>query len=134
MVDDSFAPNYVTHIPNTPNLPPGPGTFKRVITMWRAAFPDFKMTIEELIAEGDKVANRFTTRGTHQGPLMGIPPTGRTITVRGMEVHRVADGKIAESWICDDVPSILVQLGVLTMPALNLGPPPGQGQGQGPPR
>lgn len=116
IADTGFAPDYVTHIPNNPNLPPGPETFKRVIAMYRAAFPDFHMTIEDLVAEGDLVANRFTTRGTHRAPLMGIPPTGKQITVRGQELHRIANGKVVESWICDDVPSILVQLGIITMP------------------
>jgi predicted ester cyclase len=93
-------------------LPSGPDAFKLVIGMWRAAFPDWHMTIETLVAEGDFVANRFTTRGTHKAPLMGIPATGKQMVVHGMELHRIAGGKVAETWVCDDVPSIMQQLGI----------------------
>ena len=113
VADEHFTPDYTVHIPGRSDLPHGPSSFKQVIGMWRAAFPDFHMTIEDLIAEGDRVANRFTTRGTHLAPLMGIPATGKPIVVHGQELHRLADGKVAETWVCDDVPSILVQLGVL---------------------
>jgi predicted ester cyclase len=75
-----------------------------------------------LIADGDLVANRFTTRGTHRAPLMGIPPTGRSMTVHGFEVHRIQDGKVAETWVADDVPGILMQLGVVSPPP-SMGPP-----------
>jgi predicted ester cyclase len=95
-----------------------------VIGIWHTACPDFHMTIEDLVADGDFVANRFTTRGTNTGPLMGIPPTGRTMVVHGQELHRIQDGKLAESWICDDVPSIMVQLGILPPPPVPSGPPP----------
>lgn len=116
IADEHFTPDYEVHIPGRRDLPVGPEAFKQVIGMWRAAFPDFHMTIEALVAEGEMVANRFTTRGTHEAPLMGIPPTGRPMVVRGQELHRVVGGKVAETWVCDDVPSILVQLGVLAPP------------------
>jgi predicted ester cyclase len=80
------------------------------------------MTIEDLVAEGDFVANRFTTRGTHTAPLMGIPPTGKPMVVHGQELHRLVAGKVAETWVCDDVPSILVQLGVLPKPPMGQRP------------
>lgn len=123
LVPASFAPDYVAHVPGVPGLPTGPAAFQRVVQMWRSTFPDWHMAIEALVAEGDLVANRFTTTGTHRGPLMGIPPTGRPITVKGMEFHRLRDGKVAESWISDDLPGILVQLGILKMPFP--GPPAG---------
>ncbi len=88
-----------------------------LMTAWRAAFPDLAIAIEELVAEGDMVANRFTTRAKHDGPLFGIPPTNNRFTVRGMEFHRVRDGKVAESWISDDLPGILVQLGLVRLPS-----------------
>ena len=126
LADEHFTPDYTVHIPGRTDLPKGPESFKRVIGMWRAAFGDWHMTIEQLVAEGDFVANRFTTRGTHTAPLMGIPPTNRQMIVRGQELHRIQDGKVAETWVCDDVPSILVQLGVLP-------PPPFQRPPQGGP-
>ena len=113
IADQYFDPGYVVHIPSRPDLPRGPDFFKQTIGMWRSAFSDWHMTIEDLVGEGDLVANRFTTTGTHTGPMFGFQPTGRTMIVRGQELHRLANGKVVESWICDDVPSILSQLGLL---------------------
>jgi predicted ester cyclase len=113
IADEYFDPGYIVHIPTRPDLPRGPGVFKQTIGMWRAAFSDWHMTIEDLVGEGDLVANRFTTTGTHTGPLFGFPPTGRKMIVRGQELHRLANGKVVESWICDDIPSILGQLGLM---------------------
>lgn len=124
IADGRFRDDYVAHVPGLPPLPPGPAAFQRVIGMWRAAFGDLHMTIEDLVCEGDLVANRFTTRGTHTGPLFGFEPTGRTIEIHGQELHRIKDGLVAESWICDDVPGLLVQLGLLEMPR-----PPGKAAG-----
>jgi predicted ester cyclase len=129
IADEYFTVDYCVHIPGRTDLPTGPAAFKKSIGMWRAAFPDFHMTIEELVAEGEFVANRFTTRGTHQAPLMGIPPTGKGMVVHGQELHRLSNGKVAETWVCDDVPSILVQLGVLPRPPLG-GPPRRGGPGE----
>jgi len=112
VAEKHFTGDYRVHIPGRSDLPTGPECFQQLIGMWRAAFPDFHMTIEDLVAEGSLVANRFTTRGTHLAPLMGISPTGKPVVVHGQELHRLADGKVAETWVCDDVPSILVQLGV----------------------
>ncbi len=126
IAEEYFDPDYVVHIPSRPDLPHGPGVFKQVVEMWRAAFSDWHMTIEELVAEGELVANRFTTTGTHTGALMGAPPTGRTIVVHGQELHRIAKGKVVESWICDDPPSIFVQLGLLSHAARS---PEGAGSG-----
>lgn len=114
IADDYFAPDYAVHIPSRHDMPRGPAAFKQAIGIWRAAFSDWHMTIEDLVGEGDLVANRFTTTGTHTGPLFGFPATGRPMVVRGQELHRLANGKVVESWICDDVPGILAQLGLLT--------------------
>lgn len=116
IADGHFTDDYVAHIPGLPPGQRGPEAFKSVVRLWRGAFSDWHMTIEELVAEGDYVANHFTTTGTHDAPLFGIPPTGKRIVVRSQELHRVTNGKVAESWIVDDVPGILVQLGILQMP------------------
>lgn len=121
IADECFSDDYVVHIPGR-QTPTGPAAFKASIGMWRGAFADLHMTLEDVVGEGDLVANRFTTRGTHTGPLLGLPPTGKPMVVHGQELHRVVDGRVLESWICDDVPSILVQLGVISMP--KGGPPP----------
>jgi predicted ester cyclase len=81
--------------------------------MFRAAFPDGVMTIEDMIAEGDKVATRKTYRGTHQGQFLGIPPTGRHISVGLIDMMRLVDGKVVEHWNVGDDLSMLQQLGVL---------------------
>ena len=83
------------------------------------------MTIEEVVSEGDMVVTRRTSTGTHRGPLFGHPPTGRRMEIEGTDVHRVVDRLVVESWIADDVPRILLQLGIA--PALPIGPPPGVG-------
>jgi predicted ester cyclase len=124
VADGNFTDDYVAHIRGlSPGGPTGPEAFKNVIRLWRGAFSDWHMAIEDLIAEGDLVANRFTTTGTHDAPLFGIPPTGKRIVVESQELHRLLDGKVAESWIVDDVPGILVQLGIVQMPRSGEAPP-----------
>jgi steroid delta-isomerase-like uncharacterized protein len=86
---------------------------REFVAGYRSAFPDLRFTIEEQIAEGDRVVTRWTARGTHQGELMGIPPTMKTATVSGMTLDRFADGRIAESIGCWDAFGMLQQLGVL---------------------
>ena len=87
--------------------------FKQIITGLRAAFPDLQASVDDLIAEGDKVMCRWTTRGTHQGPLGGISPTGKQVTVTGISVYRLANGKIAERWASWDTLGMMEQLGVV---------------------
>ncbi|HEY7432623.1 MAG TPA: TcmI family type II polyketide cyclase [Streptosporangiaceae bacterium] len=116
-----FTPDYEVHAPGVPPLPPGAGAFHAAVTLWREAFPDIHVTVEDMVCEGAKVYCRFTTRGTHTGPLMGIPATGKQVTVYEMSCHRLSAGKVAESWIGDNVPSILHQVGALTPP--QPGPP-----------
>jgi steroid delta-isomerase-like uncharacterized protein len=77
------------------------------------AFPDLHMTIEEMIADGNKVAVRFTSRGTHQADFMGIPATGKQLTSSGIDIFRCVDGKIAERWLEADFFSLLQQLGAI---------------------
>jgi predicted ester cyclase len=84
--------------------------------MYLTAFPDLHLTIEDLIAEGDKVVDRQTARGTHQGTFMGIPPTGKQITVTAMNISRIVGGKIVEHWVELDTLGMLQQLGVVPMP------------------
>jgi steroid delta-isomerase-like uncharacterized protein len=98
-------------------LPPGPEGFKQFVTIYRSAFPDLQFTIEDLIAEGDKVMDRWTVRGTHKGELMGIPATGKQVEVTGMGMFRVSGGKAVELWTNMDVLGMMQQLGVI--------PPPG---------
>jgi steroid delta-isomerase-like uncharacterized protein len=117
-LDEVLAPEFVYHQPRTP---PDLESFKQFLLMFRAAFPDMRYTVEDLIAEGDKVVDRLTWQGTHQGELMGIPPTGNTVTVREMHISRIAEGKIMERWGQPDMLGMMRQLGAV--------PPPEQGGG-----
>ena len=83
------------------------------ITAWRAAFPDFRLTIEDLIAEGETVMARWSCRGTHKGDLSGIAPTGKQFTISGVSIARFANGKMAEGWVNWDALGLMQQLGVV---------------------
>ena len=86
---------------------------KQLWTAQRAAFADLRVTIEDLVAEGDKVVKRFTLRGTHTGAFEGLPPTGKQIMLDGITIVRLADGKIQEIWEAYDMLGVLQQLGVI---------------------
>jgi len=87
-----------------------------VIGQMRAAFPDMHWVLEEMIAESDKVASRFTWTGTHRGPFLGIPATGRSVTVKGVVIDRLVEGRMADSRILMDTLSMMQQLGVIPAP------------------
>jgi steroid delta-isomerase-like uncharacterized protein len=116
LADELYAPDYTYHDPQAPNLPPGPAGIKQLLGGYRAALPDIHMTIEDMIAEGDTVVWRWTARGTHQGDLMGIAPTGKTATVTGIVISRFANGKWAKDHINWDTLGMLQQLGVVPTP------------------
>ena len=112
-LDELLAPSYILH--NAPlGTPPGRDGVRQVVTMFRTAFPDLEVTIEDQVAEGDKVCSRTTTRGTHRGAIFGIRPTGKAVTMRGLTLVRIADGRVAESWVSNDVMSLMNQLGAGT--------------------
>src|SRR5262249_23751367 len=89
---------------------------QRMLQPLFAAFPDFAVTIDDLLAEDDRVVARYRWQGTHRGPFQGIPPTGRAVTVAGITVHRLAGGKIAEQWFQEDLLGMLQQLGAMPAP------------------
>ena len=88
-----------------------------VITTCRAAFHGLNVTIDDIMADGDKVTARFTARGTHKGEFMGLPPTGKPITMTGIEIFRVENGKITELWGEANLMGLMQQLGILPVPA-----------------
>jgi len=98
VVDEIIAPNLVLHDPTVPGLPGGLEGAKQIATMVRTGFPDVHYTIEDIIAEGDRVVVRFTFRGNHKGDFRGITPTGEQVTVTGISIYRVVGGKIEEDW------------------------------------
>ena len=119
VLDEIVTRDHVNSGPGTlPGLPNGPEGAKQFVTAYRNAFPDVHFTIDDQIAEGEKVMTRWTAHGTHQGELAGIPATGKTTTVTGIVVNRLVNGKIAESWGLFDQFGMMQQLGVIPMPEL----------------
>ena len=116
VVDELLSPNHVFHDPSFPEPIRGPEGFKQYVLMFRHAFPDNTITIEDLIAEGDTIVVRHTYRGTHKGDLMGIPPTGKQVPVTAIVISRSANRKFAESWINGDLLGLMQQLGVVPAP------------------
>jgi steroid delta-isomerase-like uncharacterized protein len=116
--EELVAPDYVDHAA-LPGQAPGLAGAKRKWAMYLAGIPDLRVTIEELVAEGDKVAVRRSYAGTHRGELLGIPPTGKQVRISGISIFRLAEGKIAEHWEQLDRLALMQQLGAL--------PTPGQG-------
>lgn len=110
VADEIFHPQATS--PSAPYLPPGGEGVKMIATMFRNAFPDYWMRIQFLVAEEDRVAARFAQGGTHQGELMGIPPTGKTVQWSEIGILRIADGKVVESWYDVDMLGLMQQLGV----------------------
>ncbi len=112
IADELIAPDCVFYMGG--NLEPirGPEGYKRTLAMFRTAFPDIRWTIEDMVAEGDRVAERPVGRGTHLGEFMSIAPTGKRIEIRGIAILRVADGKIVENWGMPDMLGLMRQLGV----------------------
>ena len=110
-VDELCSADHVFH--NPPTTLHGREEFKQLLSLYLTAFPDARFTVEDEIAEGDRVASRYTFRGTHQGELMGIAPTGKQVTVTGIIINRIVGGKSAEGWLNFDALGMLQQLGVV---------------------
>ena len=110
VIDEVMDAGYVYHVPD--NEVVGPDGFKLYVSMMRAALPDLKMTIEDMVAEGNTVASRFTIRGTHHGHFMGVAPTGKKVEISEAVFIRFKNGKEMEAWPYTDTLSIYQQLGV----------------------
>jgi steroid delta-isomerase-like uncharacterized protein len=111
IVDELLPVNYLDHNPPLPDLPPGREGVRRSVQLLRAAFPDAVHTIEDQIAEGDKVMTRLTTRATFTGECLGYQPTGQVIQITGIAVHRVVDGQLIEHWAHMDMAAFMQQIG-----------------------
>jgi steroid delta-isomerase-like uncharacterized protein len=109
VVDAFFAEEFASHN-NPPGFPPGRDGVKRFFEMFRDAFPDVTVAIDELVADGDRVAVATTVTGTHEGELMGIEPTGRRVSVTGIDIVRVVDGRIVEHRGLTDIVGLMRQL------------------------
>ena len=115
--EEIYAPHYISHQPAGGEDLRGPQAIKQFAAGMREAFPDLEITIEEQIAEGDKVLTRFRTRGTHQGELWGIPPTGKEVEITNMSMSRMEGGRMAEEWPAPDRLGMMQQLGVIGQPS-----------------
>jgi predicted ester cyclase len=115
VADELVAPEFINH-EAPPGRDRGPESMRGLATMLRTAFPDLRFEIEELVAEGDTVAGRLTMSGTHEGPLMGTPPTGRSVRQDHMHFVRFRDGKAVEHWGVRDDLGMMQQLGVIPAP------------------
>ena len=106
-----LSPNFALHTP----FPSAPGIqgINDVVKTCRAAFEHLNVTVEDMVAEGNKVVARFTARGTHKGQFMGLPPTGKPITMTGIEIFRIENGKIAELWGEANMLWLMQQLGIV---------------------
>ena len=112
LIDELYAADVVQYDPAGATAR-GRAEVKRYIEGFRVVLPDLTFTIESLVAEGDRVVWRFTSRGTQKGPLMNIPPSGKSAVVVGMVEFRLAGGKIAEVWVNFDALGLLRQIGVI---------------------
>ncbi len=110
-IDELFAPDFVRHDPGREIH--GPEENRKFIQSFRAAFPDLRFTVEDQIAEGDKVCVRYRFHGTNSGTFQGRPATQKQVVYSGVLIYRIANGKIAEQWTEFDLMGLLRQLGIL---------------------
>jgi steroid delta-isomerase-like uncharacterized protein len=114
-IDELYTPNFVWHEPDEDIQ--GPEEARQFLGMYLSAFPDMRVSVEDEIAEGDKVVTRWTIRGTHRGELMGIAPTDEQVEIKGITIHRIEGGRIAEEWERYDNLSVMQQLGAISAEA-----------------
>jgi steroid delta-isomerase-like uncharacterized protein len=111
IVDELLPVDYLDHNPPLPDLPAGREGVRQSIMLLLAAFPDATHTIHEQMAEGDKVITRLTAHATFSGEILGFQPTGKTVEVSGIAVHRIANGKLVEHWAHMDMAGFMQQIG-----------------------
>jgi predicted ester cyclase len=119
VADELYAPDYVDHVGRGPEASRviGPEGIKQAVTLFRRAFPDLSYAVEEEMAERDLVWTRASAKGTFKGPFLGAAPTDNSVRYTGMDLNRIAGGKIVESWVNYDALALLQQVGLV--PAIN---------------
>jgi len=120
VADELIAPNYMDHDPSTPDFGKGPEGEKKRVTLYRTAFHDLRLNIEDLYAEGETVVARWSCRGVHKGDLSGIAPTGKQIAITGVTIVRFSNGKMVEGYVNWDALGLMRQLGVVSEPVKSL--------------
>lgn len=114
-VDDLLAEDY-THLTPPPGMEPTREGFRKYVAMMKDAFPDLNLTVKDTIADGDKVVQRYTGEGTHEGELMDIPPTGNRIQIDGISIYTVQGGRIVEDATQVDFAGLLAQVNAIPTP------------------
>jgi steroid delta-isomerase-like uncharacterized protein len=117
VVAEIFAPDYQAHDPSNPDRPGGIEGARAFAAMFQSGLSEQDYRVEDMIGEGSLVTYRWALSGRHTGTFMGVPPTGRAISITGIDAIRIANAKIAESWTAADALGLLRQLGVLPPPA-----------------
>lgn len=117
LADELFSATYVHHDPSTPDLGQGPEGEKKRASLYRNAFPDFRLKIEDLIADGELVVARWSGHGTHKGEFGSIAPTGKQFNITGVSIARFQHGKMVEGWINWDSLGLMQQLGLVPVTA-----------------
>jgi steroid delta-isomerase-like uncharacterized protein len=112
-IDQLYSDNCVFHDLGSPEDIRGRDGLRQFAQTYRTACPDLKCTVEDVLAEGDKVALRWISRGTHKGDLMGIAPTGKQVTFRGVQIQRISNGKIVEEWAGFNTLGALQEIGAV---------------------
>ena len=115
IIDELLAPNYVLHV-DAPGAKKDREGYKQAVSMYRTAFPDFFFTMEDMIAEGNKVVIRCTMGGTHEGELMGNAPTGKKLKMTAISIRHFENGKIVEEWVETSMLGFMQQMGAIPMP------------------
>jgi len=110
LAEELISSKAIFYVPGSPEPMRGPAGYLAIIRMMRGGFPDIQWTLEEMVAEGDKVAARFTMRGTHRGTFFGVPATGKPIEVKAMNFYRFAEGQIIEEYGMPDMLELLQQI------------------------
>jgi steroid delta-isomerase-like uncharacterized protein len=116
VIGELIADNFVATVVGAPEQIRGPQGFREFVVMYRTAFPDLRITVDEQFAEGETVVTRWTATGTNEGELMGIPATGKQATTAGININRISDGKLVEGWGLFDQLGLLQQLGAVPVP------------------
>ena len=113
LIDELVLPDYVDHDPALPEEVRGPEGVRRYIEEFRDAFPDMRLSVEDQVAEADKVVSRWTARGTHRGAFMGVAASGNRLEMEGMSIDRFSEGRFVESWESYDALGMMRQIGAV---------------------
>jgi steroid delta-isomerase-like uncharacterized protein len=116
VVNEIISPSHALHAPNISGSSVGPEAYKRQLSLFLAGYPDLRITLEDTIAEKNKVVACWSISGTHKGDFMGIPATNKRVSVDGITIHHIANGRIMDSYSNWDALGMMQQLGVVSAP------------------